>query len=77
MVLREGMRLVSVGIAAGATLALLAAGPVSSMLFPGSARDLLAFTVGPAILALVGAAACWIPALRASRLDPATALRDE
>ena len=77
MILGEGTRLVAIGVAAGGAVSLAAAGSVGSMLFIGNPRDLLTFTVVPALLALVGVIACWIPAIRATAIDPSVALRDE
>jgi ABC-type lipoprotein release transport system permease subunit len=47
------------------------------MLFLHNPRDVLTFTLVPAILAVVGLVACWIPAVRATHVDPSVALRDE
>lgn len=77
MILREGVRLVGIGVAAGCGVSLAAAGSVGSMLFLKNPRDVLTFTLVPAILAAVGVIACWIPAIRATNIDPAVALRDE
>jgi putative ABC transport system permease protein len=77
MILREGARLVGIGVVAGAAVSLAAAGRVGGMLFLRNPRDVLTFTLVPAILALVGVVACWIPALRATNVDPSVALRDE
>ena len=77
MVLRDGVRLVVLGVTAGMAVALLASRVVQSMLFVISARDAVTFVLVPSILALVAVVACWVPALRATRIDPATALRDE
>ena len=44
--------------------------------FP-SPRDAATFVLVPSTLALVAILACWFPALRATRIDPAVALRDE
>jgi putative ABC transport system permease protein len=77
MILREGARLVAIGVVAGAGVSLAAAGKVGGMLFLHSPRDVLTFTLVPAILAVVGVVACWIPAIRATNVDPSVALRDE
>jgi len=77
MVLREGMRLVAIGVLAGTAIALAASGTVESMLFAIGARDAVTFVTVPAILTVVATAACWVPARRVTRVDPAVALRDE
>jgi putative ABC transport system permease protein len=50
---------------------------MSSLLFGVSATDAAAFIVAPAVLAVVAALACYVPALRATRVDPATVLKQE
>ena len=77
MILREGVRLVGIGIVAGAAVSLAAAGRVGSLLFLDSPRDAVTFTLVPAILAVVGAAACWIPTIQVTKIDPSVALRNE
>jgi putative ABC transport system permease protein len=77
MILWEGLRLVAIGVAAGEGLSLGVAGSVGSMLFLKNPRDVLTFTLVPAVLVVVGAIACWIPAIRATNVDPSVALRDE
>jgi putative ABC transport system permease protein len=77
MILREGVRMVAVGVVVGTLVALAAAQAVSSLLFVISARDAITFVLVPAILTLVAIFACWLPAHRATRVDPAIALRDE
>ncbi len=77
MILWEGSRLVAIGVLAGYAVSLAAAGSVGSMLFVKNPRDLVTFTLVPALLAAVGVIACWIPAIRATSTDPSTALRDE
>ncbi|MBS1857577.1 MAG: FtsX-like permease family protein, partial [Acidobacteria bacterium] len=77
LILREGIRLVAIGVIIGAVLSLSAAGWVGGLLFLRNARDLVTFTLVPSVLVLVGTFACWAPALRAARVSPSTALRDE
>jgi ABC-type antimicrobial peptide transport system permease subunit len=76
-VIREGLRLVGAGVAAGLGIALVATRGIQSLLLATSARDAVTFVTVPIFLTLVGLAACWLPALRATRIDPSTALRDE
>ena len=76
MVLRQGMAVVGVGAAIGVALAALSARALSSVLFV-SAFDLASFGLACGVLALVGLLANWIPAQRASRVDPAIAFRAE
>jgi putative ABC transport system permease protein len=75
LVLRQGMMPVFAGLAAGAVAALWIGNYVSSLLFQVSPRDPLAFSLASAVLVFVSAAACWIPAHRATRVNPIEALR--
>jgi ABC-type antimicrobial peptide transport system permease subunit len=77
MLLREGVRLVSVGVVVGLGVALIGSRAVESMLFLVTSRDAMTFILGPAILTLVAVLACWIPAQRATRVDPMVALRED
>ena len=77
MLLTEGGRLAGLGVALGVAGALLLTRAMSALLYGVSPRDLLTFAAVPAVLASVALAACFFPALRASRLDPTTALRSE
>jgi predicted permease len=77
LVLREGFRLAAAGSTAGLAIALLATSSVRKLLFGVSPWDPLTFIAAPLFLLLVAMAACWLPALRATRIDPANALRDE
>jgi predicted permease len=77
MLLREGVRLVAIGVAVGMAIALIGSRAVESMLFLVTSRDAVTFILVPSILALVAILACWIPAQRATRVDPMVALRDE
>jgi predicted permease len=76
MILLEGTRLVLLGITAGAIVSLLISRWLESMLLMVSVRDAATFIVVPAILAVVAILACWVPARRATRIDPASALRE-
>jgi putative ABC transport system permease protein len=55
----------------------LAGQAIRSLLFGVSALDVLTYVAVVVLLAAVSAAACWIPARRAMRLDPMLALRHE
>ena len=77
MVLRETSTMVGAGLAGGVALALAATRLVQSRLFGLQGWDPLTIASAIAILALVAFAAGYLPARRASRIDPATALRHE
>lgn len=77
LVVRQGMTPVILGLAAGLAGALAAGRLVASQLFGISADDPLAFSAVAALLAVVALCACWIPARRATRIDPLSALRCE
>jgi putative ABC transport system permease protein len=75
MVLREGMRTIVVALIVGLAIAVAATRLLSSQLFGVSAVDPLTFAAVPVLLAVVALAACYLPARRASRVDPIVALR--
>jgi predicted permease len=77
LVLREGLRLTLPGLLAGSVIALVAARVIGAMLVNVSASDPLTFASAAIFLALVAALASYLPALRAMRVDPVVALRDE
>jgi ABC-type antimicrobial peptide transport system permease subunit len=77
MVVTDGLRLVAVGTALGLAAALAGARSLESFLYGVGSRDALTFAAVPVVLALVGAAACLVPARRAARVDPLVALRSE
>lgn len=77
LVLRQGMAPVAVGLAAGAVGALALGHYVASLLFEVSPRDPLAFAAAAAVLLAVSAAACLLPARRATKVNPVEALRFE
>lgn len=77
MVVREGMELLAAGIVAGLVGAAIVTRVMASLLFGVSAMDAVTFALVPTILAAVAFAATAIPALRATRVDPIVALREE
>jgi ABC-type antimicrobial peptide transport system permease subunit len=77
MVLREALRVLVVGIVIGIPAALLSSRLLSSMLFGLTAADPLSMAFVIVILAAVAVFASWIPARRATRVDPMVALRYE
>jgi putative ABC transport system permease protein len=77
LVLRHGMALAGIGLAAGFAGVLGLTRLLESMLFGVGARDPLAIAAGAAILGAAALLACYIPATRATKVDPAIALRYE
>ncbi len=77
LIIGNGMLLTAIGIAIGLPLAFGLARALSSLLFGVSAADPFAFIGLPLILASVAALASYLPARRAVRVDPLTALRYE
>jgi predicted permease len=75
MVVFQGMRLAVVGVLLGVGAAYALSKYMSTLLFGVDARDPLVFVGVPALLAVVALLATWIPAARASRIDPLGALR--
>jgi predicted permease len=75
MVLRESLVLVVIGVAAGAAVAAFAGRYAESLLFGLSPNDPVTMVVSAAALGLIGALASLIPAWRAARVEPTTALR--
>ena len=76
LVLRQGMMLVAIGVSLGLAISLLVGRAFSTMLFGLSPADPLSLLGASAVLLLVAALACYLPALAASRMDPMQALRD-
>jgi ABC-type antimicrobial peptide transport system permease subunit len=77
MVIRQGLVLIAVGLGAGVLAAYFAMRFLQSLLFGVRATDPFTFAAVCSLLIFVGALACYIPARRATRVDPMVALRYE
>ncbi|MDB4873998.1 MAG: permease [Gemmatimonadetes bacterium] len=77
MILSEGGLLVILGLGLGVIGALSLSRLMQGLLFGVAPHDPVTLSGVTALMAAVGIAACWIPALRASRIDPATAIRGQ
>jgi len=77
MVVGEGMRIVAIGVVLGLLGSFAATRLLRSQLFGVGPTDALTFSVVTAILAGVAMLACFLPARRASRVDPMVALRSD
>ncbi len=76
-ILSQGMRLVFVGLVVGLAGALALSRYLGSLLYSVSAFDPVTFFTVPIVVAAVASAACYLPARRATRVDPMVALRYE
>jgi putative ABC transport system permease protein len=76
MIVRQGMALTGFGVAIGLSGAAAASGVLVTLLFGVSRLDPATYIGVIALLAAVSALACWVPAARAARIDPADVLRD-
>ena len=77
MIVREGGTLLLIGLALGAVGAVLASRVVSGFLFNVAPNDPVTLLVVAMVMALVGVVAAWVPAVRASNVQPVEALRTE
>ncbi|MFO7261683.1 MAG: ABC transporter permease [bacterium] len=77
LVLRQGMTIVAAGLGIGLAAALVLTRTMRAVLFGVGPHDPLTFIVATALLAGVALIAIWLPARRATRVDPITALRVE
>lgn len=77
LIIRFGLRLTIIGVALGMFVAFMVAGWLESLLFGVSATDPLIFMLVPVGLVMVALVSCYIPARRATKVDPLIALRTE
>jgi putative ABC transport system permease protein len=75
--MREGIRLALIGVALGFGIVVAASSLMKSLLFGISVTDPVTFESIPVLLMLVAMLACYIPARRATKVDPTVALRYE
>ncbi|MBL8214116.1 MAG: ABC transporter permease [Bryobacterales bacterium] len=75
--LRDGMRVASAGLAVGLVAAVFAARGLESLLFGVKPSDAVSFLAVLVVILVGTVGAAWVPARRASRVDPASALRSE
>jgi putative ABC transport system permease protein len=73
----KGLKLALIGLTIGVAAALAATRVLSSLLYGVTAADPATFVGVSLLLAAVAAAASWLPARRAARVDPMVALRHE
>ena len=77
MVLGQGMALTGAGVAAGLLAAMALTRVMTALLFGVSATDAMTFSLVPVLLIVTAMVATYVPALRATHVDPAVALRVE
>jgi predicted permease len=77
MIMGEGVVMLASGLGVGLLLAIATAKILSGILYEVSALDPVAFTVAPLMLAVAAVIATWLPARRATQVNPIQALRTE
>jgi putative ABC transport system permease protein len=77
MVVRHGIVLTGIGVAIGLVASWAATRSLKNLLYGVTATDPITFAAVAALLTIIALVACWIPARRASRVDPIVVLREE
>ena len=77
LVVRQGAALIATGAVAGLLAAAASSRVLESFLYGVTTDDRLTFVLAPLVLVAVAVFACWLPARRATRIDPMDALRVE
>ena len=77
MVMSRGVRLTAAGIVIGAVAAVMLTRLIGNLLYKVSPRDPIAFGTAFVILIVVALIACFLPAWRATRIDPVQALHEQ
>jgi len=77
LIVRESLVPVAIGVAAGLAAALLSVRPIAVLLFGVSSADPATLGLAAVIIAAGAVGASWLPARRASAIDPSTALRGD
>ncbi len=77
MIVREGLAVILAGIVVGLGVALTSSRLIQHLLYGSTAGDGTFYGVSALVVAGIGLIACWIPAHRASRIQPMEALRSE
>lgn len=75
MVVRQGLALAAFGVGVGVVASLAAARTLRTMVFGITAHDPITFAIVAVLLAVVAVIASYVPARRATRIDPLVALR--
>ena len=77
MILKEAMFIVVASVIAGLVMALVTGRLISSLMFANSGTDLPVYVVVALVLIVIAILACFIPAYKATKVDPSDALRCE